>query len=61
MRSHWDASEARAREAVTAAGVQINAVDVDAFRTATADVLANHRTHPEVAPLVDRIEAEAKA
>lgn len=60
MRGHWDASEARAREAVIAAGVQINDVDVDAFRLATAAVLENHRRHPEVAPLVDRIEAEAK-
>lgn len=61
MREHWDASEARAREAILAAGVQINSVDIDAFRAAAAPVLARYRAHPEVAPLVDRIEAEAQA
>lgn len=61
MREHWDASEARAREAILAAGVEVNAVDLDAFRAAAAPVLARYRAHPEVAPLVDRIEAEAAA
>lgn len=61
MREHWDAGEARARAAVEAAGVRINAVDLDAFRQAAAPVLARYRQHPEVAPLVDLIEAEASA
>ena len=61
MREHWDTSEARAREAILAAGVQINSVDIEAFRAAAAPVLARYRVHPEVAPLVDQIEAEAQA
>jgi TRAP-type C4-dicarboxylate transport system substrate-binding protein len=59
MREHWDAGEARALAALQAAGVEIGAVDMDAFRRAAAPVLTRHRAHPEVAPLVDLIEAEA--
>jgi tripartite ATP-independent transporter DctP family solute receptor len=61
MREHWDASEARAREAILAAGVEVNEVDLDAFRAAAGPVLTHYRAHPEVAPLVERIEAEATA
>lgn len=61
MREFWDASEIRAREAILAAGVEVNEVDVEAFRAAAAPVLARYRSHPEVAPLVERIEAEAAA
>ncbi len=61
MREHWDASEARAREAILAAGVQVNEVDLDAFSAAATPVLSRYRAHPEVAPLVERIEAEAMA
>lgn len=58
MRQYWDVSEANARQAVLDAGVQINSVDIDAFRAAAAPVLARYRSHPDVAHLVDRIEAE---
>lgn len=61
MRKHWDESEARARAAVLAAGVEANSVDLDAFRAAAAPVLARYRTHPEVKPLLDLIEQERRA
>lgn len=55
MREAWDASENAAREAVVAAGVQLNAVDVAAFRSAAAPLLADYLRQPEVAPIHRRI------
>ena len=59
MREHWDAGEARARHAIAAAGVEINSVDVEAFRAAAAPVVERYGAHPEVAPLVHRIRSES--
>ncbi|MBE5315826.1 MAG: TRAP transporter substrate-binding protein [Xanthomonadales bacterium] len=61
MRERWDAGETRAREAIAAAGVEINTVDIEAFRAAAAPIVARYRAHPEVAPLVEQIEAETQA
>ncbi|MFY8134864.1 MAG: TRAP transporter substrate-binding protein [Aquimonas sp.] len=59
MRDHWDAGEARAREAITTAGVEINSIDIDAFQAAAAPVLEQYRAHPDVASLVRRIQSES--
>lgn len=55
MRHAWDAGEAKARAQVFAAGVKANAVDMDAFRRASAPLLARYRKQPEIEALYRRI------
>ena len=51
MRGLWDASEAAARKAVIEAGVAINEVDVDAFRSAAKPLLDDYLNRERIAPL----------
>lgn len=55
MRAEWDASEARAREAVLAGGARLNAVDLPAFRKAAAPLLRQYLQKPQLAALHRRI------
>ena len=55
MRAKWDESEAIARAAVLAAGVQINDADLVAFRHAAEPLLAAYRDQPGVGELYRRI------
>ncbi|ADV25886.1 Extracellular solute-binding protein, family 7 [Pseudoxanthomonas suwonensis 11-1] len=59
MRRHWDASEERARQAVLAAGVQANEVDMDAFRAAARPLREQYLRDPAIAGLHQRIRALA--
>ncbi len=59
MRERWDATETEAREAVVAAGVAVNEVDREAFEAAARPVRDTYEPHPEIAPLVAAIKAEA--
>lgn len=59
MRDLWDSSEQTAREAVLAAGVKINPVDIDAFRSAAQPLLRDYAAMPAMAPLLRRIQALA--
>jgi tripartite ATP-independent transporter DctP family solute receptor len=55
MRSLWDASEAKAREAVFAAGVQHNEADLSAFARAAQPLLSEYRKDPAIDMLYRRI------
>ncbi|TQM17269.1 tripartite ATP-independent transporter DctP family solute receptor [Pseudoxanthomonas sp. 3HH-4] len=55
MRSLWDASEAKAREAVFAAGVQHNEADLAAFARASQPLLSEYRSDPAIDALYRRI------
>ena len=55
MRTEWDASEDKARQAVLAHGVKANAVDIGAFREAAAPLLRDYLQQPEIAALHRRI------
>lgn len=55
MRRLWDESENAAREAVLAAGVRMNEVDVAAFRRAARPLLDEYLRKPEIASLYRRI------
>ena len=55
MRAKWDESEATARAAVLAAGVQINDADLAAFRHAAEPLLADYRERPGVGDLYRQI------
>jgi tripartite ATP-independent transporter DctP family solute receptor len=55
MRSLWDASEAKARDAVFAAGVVHNDADLDAFAQASAPLLTEYRRDPAIDALYRRI------
>ena len=55
MRAKWDESEAAARAAVLAAGVQINDADLAAFRHAAEPLLADYRERPGVGDLYRQI------
>lgn len=55
MRSAWDASEDKARQAVLASGVKANAVDMAAFRAAAEPLLRQYLQQPEIAALHRRI------
>ncbi|WP_427852411.1 TRAP transporter substrate-binding protein [Stenotrophomonas acidaminiphila] len=55
MRTEWDASEDKARQAVLAHGVKANAVDIAAFREAAAPLLRDYLQQPEIAALHRRI------
>lgn len=55
MRQLWDASETEAREAVQAAGVRFNDVDMEAFRAAAAPLVQRYRQLPGIEPLYRRI------
>ena len=55
MRSLWDASEAKAREAVFAAGVEHNEADLAAFARASQPLLSEYRKDPAIDALHRRI------
>lgn len=55
MRSLWDASEAKAREAVFAAGVEHNEADLAAFARASQPLLSEYRKDPAIDALYRRI------
>jgi TRAP-type C4-dicarboxylate transport system substrate-binding protein len=57
MRQHRDESEHSAREAVRAAGVALNEVDMPAFRHAARPLLDEYLQRPEIAALHRRIRA----
>ncbi len=59
MRELWDASEASARQAVIAAGVEINAVDGDAFRRAARPLVDDYLRDPAIADIHRRIRDSA--
>ncbi|HEY5804288.1 MAG TPA: TRAP transporter substrate-binding protein [Lysobacter sp.] len=51
MRQQWDESEAVAREAVLAAGVKFNEVDMPAFKAAAKPLLDEYLGKPDIAAL----------
>jgi TRAP-type C4-dicarboxylate transport system substrate-binding protein len=51
MRTAWDASEGAAREAVLAAGAQVNAANIPAFRAAAEPLLRDYLRSPELSAL----------
>lgn len=55
MRQQWDESENAAREAVLAAGAQLNQVDMPAFRRAAQPLLDEYLRQPDIAALHRRI------
>lgn len=57
MRQGWDQRSAEARAAVTAAGVQVNAVDKAAFAASVKPMLDRHLSEPRLRGLHDRIAA----
>lgn len=57
MRELWQAKEKAAREAVIAAGSQINEIDKAEFIKASEEVYAKHVTDPKMKALVERIRA----
>lgn len=59
MRNAWDASESKAREAVIEHGVTANAVDMEAFRKASAPLLNKYLQDTQIAELHQRIRAFA--
>lgn len=59
MRQQWDASEDRARQAVSDFGVKFNQVDMPAFRQAAAPLLREYLQQPDIASLHRRIRAFA--
>jgi tripartite ATP-independent transporter DctP family solute receptor len=55
MRAAWDSSEREAREAIVAAGVRVEPVDMDAFRRAAQPVLQAWLQQADIAELHRRI------
>ncbi|KRG68577.1 TRAP transporter substrate-binding protein [Pseudoxanthomonas dokdonensis] len=55
MRTLWDASEQVARKAILDYGVQINAVDMPAFRAAAKPLLDQYLAQPDIQSLYRRI------
>jgi len=55
MRTLWDASEAKARDAVFAAGVKHNDADLVAFARASAPLLSEYRRDAAMDALYRRI------
>ena len=55
MRTLWDASEAKAREAVFDAGVEHNEADLAAFARASQPLLSEYRSDPAIDTLYRRI------
>jgi tripartite ATP-independent transporter DctP family solute receptor len=55
MRARWEASEAKARAAVLAAGIRVNEVDLAAFRAAAQPLLDDYHRKPEIEALYRRI------
>ncbi|HJS36103.1 MAG TPA: TRAP transporter substrate-binding protein [Pseudoxanthomonas sp.] len=55
MRSLWDASEAKARDAVFSAGVEHNEADLAAFARASQPLLSEYRSDPAIDALYRRI------
>lgn len=59
MRELWDESESAARQAVIDFGVEINDVDIAAFRHAAEPLLVEYRRQPAIDSLYRRIRAQA--
>lgn len=59
MRRQWDESENVARQAVRAAGVRFDEVDMPAFRRAAQPLLDEYLRQPDIAALLRRIRAQA--
>jgi tripartite ATP-independent transporter DctP family solute receptor len=59
MRELWDRREAESRAAVEKAGVQVNEVDREAFRTAAAPLLEEYLADADLARLYRAIRAAA--
>lgn len=59
MRELWDEAERTAREAVTAAGVNINDVDYGPFQRVTAPLLEKRLKIPELRAVYDAIRDDA--
>jgi len=59
MRALWDASEASARQAVVEAGVEVNAVDGEAFRRAARPLVDDYLRDPAIADIHRRIRDAA--
>lgn len=55
MRTLWDASEAKARDAVAAAGVKPNEADLGAFAKVSQPLLSEYRSDPTIDALYRRI------
>jgi tripartite ATP-independent transporter DctP family solute receptor len=59
MRDLWDSSEAESRRALVEAGVQMNMVDINAFRRAAEPLIRDLLRDPDVRGLHDAIRAAA--
>lgn len=59
MRQHWDAAVERSREIVIGEGIQVNAVDKDAFRRAAQPLLERYLKDPEIRRLYEAVRAQA--
>ena len=57
MRELWQAREKQSKEAVIAAGSQLNELDKDTFIKAAEPVYAKHVTDPKLKDMVARIRA----
>ena len=58
-RGLWDSSESKAREAIIAGGVKVNAVDRDSMRAATAAITREYLREPELARLYEYVRGAA--
>lgn len=58
-RGLWDSSEHKAREAIIAGGVKVNAVDREAMRAATAGITREYLREPQLARLYEYVRASA--
>lgn len=58
-RSLWDTSESKAREAIIAGGVKINAVDRESMRRATSAITREYLRETELQRLYEYIRASA--
>jgi len=59
MRKLWDESENTARQAVIDYGVEMNDVDMPAFRRVAEPLLADYRRDPAIDSLYRRIRDQA--
>lgn len=59
MRKAWDSSESTARQAVLDAGIQTNAVDIQAFRQAAQPLRDRYLQQPDIQTIYQRIRAVA--
>lgn len=58
-RGLWDSSENKAREAIIAGGVKVNAVDRQAMRAATDGITREYLREPQLARLYEYVRASA--